>query len=426
MFDDIVHLMSKQSVHIFSEQTLDTLTVELNEKTKLSDIKATISSLINVPLQAQNILLANGVPAPENIGQHLIESGSRNPEVDPNMVFVFDHNAKDTKCKELYMLLALPDKVQATLMNPNEPMQHDEVHSTWKQFVFVVNQTINQYKLWCKSIKILGQSCNHLYVQLQDKYPNFLFNYGQVISSFSTLTKHIQHNLDHLNSNNEPYRKSRLTMSSPLMVNMQKCETFIENQVCNNLLQTLQAIVPKIYKTDESIQCLTSADVDTALAGINQEICSSFGDKSKSSKDEHVVQELVRLLVDCFQTIEKARSQIHTLFMVLTNFRSTIVSCQDQMESLEHEFLNWKEQLDENHTELWKLMDDLGSRKSSVSSLINSFNNGQLDINSNTDSPLANDDNSLGNYLGLLHNKLDEWNKFRFSLYKIEFNDLFS
>lgn len=361
--------MHKHVVQVFSIDTYETFSYEINAQTTLSELQTKLSANTSIASGNQYLILPNGEMAQESLGKQITEAWYK-PEswldqYNPIVMFVFDCS-KELDYYEFYKSLTLPQKVEKMLLDPSRSTDYDEVKLTWRHSVWVARQSVKKYQILHSALKSCLLHCINVYNRLQNKHQqlvgslNGLFASTQVLANFlrfsSAQSKQILSE-PMGEKTNVAAIKANLEMCGKVATILKGIYQFRREKV-KLLFEKTRSIVPRFSKDNFIFEnFLKSSDVDTSLMRKYNDILAAYDSLRKRKKEERSKptpnNHMVSILCDCFQQVETLMKQMFQILKTFVKFIKDIQQINRENAHFQHLIDNWQKTTTVLHSESW-------------------------------------------------------------------------
>ncbi len=197
--------MHKYVVQIFSLDTYETFSYEIEEGTTLDSLKRQLSVNTATPPTSHYLVLPNGEAAQEAIGAQIIRTWYRPAswfeQYNPVVLYVFDVSKPGgLEYLEFYKSLTLPSTVERMLLEPSRAMDYDEIKLTWRHCVWVARQSVKKYHILHSALKSALLTCINVYNRLQTRHHQLAASLTALFTSAQVLIGYLRFSVGQVRS----------------------------------------------------------------------------------------------------------------------------------------------------------------------------------------------------------------------------------
>lgn len=331
-FQMIQEIMNKYTIQIFSIDSYETYSFEIEEKTNLENLKEQIFSVTNTIPSNQYLFFEHGATPDSMIGQQIIDTwytpNSWFERYNPIMMFMFDYS-QEQKYQEIYKFLILPPPVEKMLLHNNTINDFDEIKFTWRCSVFIAQKLIARYKLVHDSLKSCILNLIIQYNELQNQNQQLYNTLNQLFASVSVIEKMVKTN--YLKRKNSTNIKNGLKSC----LDEYYVEIYLKLKILYsyriNIIRYLENCIPMRPKFDKEMfifeQLFKTTEMDPDLKMKYIEIENAYESIRKMKKDSNNTCSnnlMVKLLCHFFRLFEKLIEKMFNIFPMLSKFIKNI------------------------------------------------------------------------------------------------------
>lgn len=373
IFKQVIDLVNKSTIQVFYIETYELFSYEINDNTSLSDLRKRMHASTGIKPENQHLVLPNGEIARKDIGKQIMDSWykplHRFECNNPVVLFMFDIS-RELNYIEFYKNLTLPPRVEKMLLNPSQTMEMDEQRHTWRNSVWVAQQTLSKYYHLNSALRGCFMNCTYLYNKLQRENQQVALWVQSLLTSTGLMRKHVRHHVEQYRATLEKEKDSashdhgiceqldkRLDLIDHILATFTEFDKF-KRENAYKLFEKSGKIVPKFSKDNAIIQqLLKSCEIDDSLREKYNDILSAYDSLRKRKKDEYGTTSnnnlMINLLCDCFKIIESLMKQMFDILLVAVSFMKNINVLTERSQAMQAIVGNWQKRIDGEHVRTW-------------------------------------------------------------------------